>query len=204
MAAAIAATQKICGSCGSFINQDIFQLSKDDPFLQPFSIEPGLPLRLDSCTLFENSYQFCQPCHTAIQQRYPPKFSALNAVNVSLYQDYPCILKDLTLIEECLIARSYPIASILKLRPNGAFNPAAYNRLRGHIVVLPQEPSPLLNILPSPEIKLCEKIMMVWFGDRSPTTNDLKPYLEVQKEVVLRALQWLRLYNKLYCQITVN
>ena len=65
-------------------------------------------------------------------------------------------------------------------------------------------PSPLLNILPSPEIKLCEKIMMVWFGDRSPTTNDLKPYLEVQKEVVLRALQWLRLYNKLYCQITVN
>jgi hypothetical protein len=204
MADAIAATQKICGSCGGFIDQDVFELSKDDPLLQPFSIEPRLPLRLDSCALFENNYQFCRPCHTAIQQRRPPKFSALNAVNVSFCQDYPCVLKDLTLTEECLIARSHPIASILKLRPNGAFNPAAYNRLRGHIVVLPQEPGPLLDILPSPEVKLCEKIKIVWFGDRAPTANDLKPYLEVRKDVVLQALRWLRLYNKLYCQIIVN
>jgi hypothetical protein len=204
VADAIAATQKICGSCGGFIDQDVFQLSKDDPLLQLFSIEPGLPLRLDSCALFENNYQFCQLCHTAIQQRCPPKFSALNAVNVSFCQDYPWILKDLTLTEECLIARCHPIASILKLRPNGAFNPAAYNRLRGHIIVLPQEPGPLLDILPSPEVKLCEKIMVVWLGDRPPTTDDLKPYLEVRKGVVLRALQWLRFYNRLYSQITVN
>ena len=110
-------------------------------------------------------------------------------MNVTFCQHYPSVLEELTLTEECLIARSHPIASILKLRPNGAFNPAAYNRLRGHIVILPQEPGPLLDILPSPEVSLCETIKVFWFGNRSPTTDDLKLYLEVRKEVILRALQ---------------
>lgn len=34
--------------------------------------------------------------------------------------------------------------------------------------------------------------------------EDLKPYLEVRKEMVLRAFQWLRLYNKLYNHIVIN
>ena len=110
----------------------------------------------------------------------------------------------MTLTEKCLIARSHPITSVLKLRPNGTINPLAYNRLRGHVVVLPQDPGPLLDILPSAELKLYEKINVVWFGDRPPTADDLKPYLEVRKPVVYRALQWLRLHNKLYSQIVVN
>jgi hypothetical protein len=32
----------------------------------------------------------------------------------------------------------------------------------------------------------------------------LKPYLEVQKEVIYNALYWLYHHNKLYSQITVN
>src|SRR5438477_3742808 len=62
----------------------------------------------------------------------------------------------------------------------------------------------LLDILPSPELRLCDTIRVFWFGNRSPTTDDLKPYLEVRKEVVLGALWWLRLHNKLYSYITVN
>ncbi len=151
-----------------------------------------------------SDYLFCHSCFTAIQRRCSPKFSALNAVNVSFCQDYPHAIRDLTLTEECLIARSHPIASILKLRPNGARNPVAYNRLRGHVVILPQDPGPLLDILPSAELRLHEKIKVVWFGDRAPTADDLKPYLEVRKQVVYRALQWLRLHNKLYSRIAVN
>ena len=202
--AGIAATQKICGSCGNFIVKEALRLPKDDPLLLPFSCGPDSSPRLDSCALLENDYQFCRPCFKAIERRCPPKYSALNAVNVSFCQDYPHVLQDLTLTEERLIARSHPVASILKLRPNNTYNPAAYNRLRGHIIVLPQDPGPLLDILPSPELKLHEKIKVVWFGDRSPTSHDLKPYLEVRKQVVYRALQWLRLYNKLYSHVAVN
>ena len=129
MAAAIAAAEKICGSCGRFIKQEVHRLLKDDPLLEPFSPGPGLPLRLDSCALDGDDYQFCWPCHIDILRRCPPKYSALNAVNVSFCQDYPHVLEELTLMEERLIARSHPVASILKLRPNGTSNPAAYNRL---------------------------------------------------------------------------
>lgn len=202
--AGIAATQRVCGSCGEFIKRQVHRLSKDDSLLERFAPGPGLSPKLDSCALVEDEYQFCSPCFNAIRHNLTPKHSALNGVNVSFCQDYPHVLQDLTLAEERLIARSHPIASILKLRPNGAYNPAAYNRVRGHIIVLPQEPGPLLDILPSAELKLHEKIKVVWFGDRPPTTDDLKPYLEVRKHVVYRALQWLRLNNDLYRQIRVN
>ena len=90
----------------------------------------------------------------------------------------PADLQGLTLTEECLITRGHPIASIVKLRPHGA----SYQRLQGHIIVLPQEPGALLDILPSAEINLPEKIKVIWFGDRVPTAEDLKPCLEVRKE----------------------
>ena len=43
--------------------------------------------------------------------------SALNLVNVTTCQHYPSALEDLTVIEECLIAKSHPVGTILKLRP---------------------------------------------------------------------------------------
>jgi hypothetical protein len=58
--------------------------------------------------------------------------------------------------------------------------------------------------LPSADLILVDKIKVIWFGDGTPTANDLKPYLEVRKHVVLRALRWLRLHNKLYSHIAVN
>ena len=79
------------------------------------------------------------------------------------------------------MARSHPIASIVKLRPQGA----SYDRLRGHVIVLPQEPGPLLEILPSADLNLVQKIKVIWFGDGTPTAEDLKLYLEVRKQVVL-------------------
>jgi Domain of unknown function (DUF6570) len=204
VAAAIKAVEKICASCGRFTEKHVVELPKDHPLLVRFYAGPDSSPQLDSCALIGNNYLFCSRCFKAIRKGLPPKYSALNCVNVSFCQNYPGALQDLTVTEECLIARSHPIACVLKLRPNGAYNPAAYNRLRGHIVVLPQNPGPLLNILPSAELELHEKIKVVWFGDRLPTADDLKPYLEVRKQVVYQALQWLRLYNKLYSGIVVD
>ena len=200
MSAVTAATERVCGSCGRFIEKDVSRLSVEDPLLLPFRVDATSPPRLDSCSLDGTDYLFCHGCFNAIKQRKPPKYSALNAVNVSFCQDYPDALKGLTLTEECLIARGHPIASIVKLRPHAA----SYHRLQGHIIVLPQEPGALLDLLPSAEINFPEKIKVIWFGDRVPTAEDLRPCLEVRKAVVLRALQWLRLYNNLYRHITIN
>src|ERR1700735_4151387 len=136
MSAVTAATERLCGSCGGFIEKDLSRLSVEDPLRLPFRVDATSPPRLDSCSLDGTDYLFCHGCFNTIKQRKPPKYSALNAVNVSFCQDYPTALKGLTLTEECLIARGHPIASIVKLRPHAA----SYHRLQGHIIVLPQEP----------------------------------------------------------------
>ena len=69
-------------------------------------------------------------------------------------QSYPSALEDLTAVEEYLIAKCHPVGTILKLRPSGHSTPACYNALRGHMIVIPQDPGPLLQILPSPELRL--------------------------------------------------
>ena len=67
IAAAIAATQKICGSCGRFILKKVFQLSKNNLLLQQFYTKLDTFLRLDSCALIENNYLFCHSCYNIIQ-----------------------------------------------------------------------------------------------------------------------------------------
>ena len=43
--------------------------------------------------------------------------------------------------------------------------PANYNAFRGHMIVIPQEPGPLLQILPSPELRLDNLIKVFWLGE---------------------------------------
>lgn len=62
----------------------------------------------------------------------------------------------------------------------------------------------MLEILPSSELRLLDKIKVVWFSSTAPTSDDLRPYLEVRKQVVYSALQWLCCHNELYRQVTVN
>jgi hypothetical protein len=57
-------------------------------------------------------------------------YEILNSVNVVMCDDYPAVLKDLTLVEECVIARRHPVGSILKLRPgNRGVRPTTMHRM---------------------------------------------------------------------------
>lgn len=62
---------------------------------------------------------------------------------------YPGILKDLTSVEEVIIARAHPVISIMKLRPCRISSSVCYQRIWSHVVVPLQNPGPLLEILPS-------------------------------------------------------
>ena len=119
-------------------------------------------------------------------------------------QDYPSQLEDLTPVEECLIAKCHPVGTILKLRPGNRSAPTNYHALRGHMIVIPQDPGPLLQILPSPELKLDNLIKVFWLGKCKPTNQDLKPFLQVRKDKVLAALQYLVENNHLYNDLTIN
>ena len=156
---------------------------------------------LDECDHYRNSWHFCTSCYTAITYLNIPKFSAANSVNVTICQHYPSALEDLTAVEEYLITKYYPVSTIIKLRPGG---PSNYNALRGHMIVIPQDPGPLLQILPSPELRLDNLIKVFGLGKHPPTNGDLKPFLQVRKDKVLTALQYLVQHNHLYHDLTIN
>ena len=56
---------------------------------------------------------------------------------------------NLSIAEEAVITRAHPVVTILKLRPNNRCNPESYREIRGHAVILSQNPGPLLTLLPS-------------------------------------------------------
>ena len=191
--------RSVCCCCGKFVSTaDIYQIDDAN-----YSILP-LQGSLDYCGRHENTWNFCASCNAALSRGNVPKLSAKNLINVTMCQHYPPALEDLTTIEECLIAKCHPVGTILKLRPGGYSSPAAYNALRGHIIVIPQDPGPLLQILPSPDLRQDNLIKVFWLGKRAPTDADLKPFLQVRKDKVLTALQYLVQHNHLYHDLTIN
>ncbi|KAL4888048.1 hypothetical protein BDV59DRAFT_189427 [Aspergillus ambiguus] len=134
-----------CCSCGRLVALgDVRRISNNDPLLQP------LQGYLDTCGWRDGLWNTCSSCYSALFRRSIPKFSSLNKINVTLCQCYRAILSDLTLPEECLIAKCHPLGVVLKLRPGGRSSPVNYRALRGHFIVIPQDPNPLLRILPCP------------------------------------------------------
>src|SRR5579871_3512422 len=203
---ACAAVETSCASCGEFLakagsERELIPIRDDR--LHSMKSADGV-IQLDNCSIANESYQFCKPCFNALNGNRTPKFSALNAVNVTMCQHYPAELEDLTLMEEYAIARSHPIGTILKLKPNGVRNATAYNGIRGHIITIPQNPGPLLDILPSPDLQFHDHIRVIWTSKSEPTVDDLKPFLEVRKEKVIRALLWLCEHNPLYKSVKIN
>ena len=199
-----AGVETSCASCGEFMAKAESELIPVDDDRLRLMKPPEDVVQLDNCSIIDGSYQFCKTCFNTLNGGRIPKFSALNAVNVTLCQHYPTELEDLTLMEEYAIARSHPIGTILKLKPNGLRNPTAYNNIRGHIVTIPHNPGPLLDILPSPDLQFHDYIRVIWTGKTEPTVDDLKPFVEVRKDKVIRALLWLCEHNPLYKSVNIN
>lgn len=202
----VASNQDVCASCGVFIpfgSKTVLQHT-DSIFKSNVELELLAHTTLDCCGKKENAYVFCKKCMNMIKKARPTKFGFVNGINTTCCQHYPQVLKGLTAVEEAVIARAHPIISILKLRP-GKVNPSVcYQRIRGHAVVLPQNPSPLLDLLPSAEFELHSVIRIVWASDKKHTLADLKPFASIRKAKVLQALEWLTKNNALYKNVIIN
>lgn len=194
-----ASRQGICLSCGRLVPVlEMVEIEDSDPLLQPMAGH------LDSCGRHENEWDVCLTCLKSLSQNALPKLSALNRVNMTICQNYPAVLETLTLVEECLIAMCHPLGIILKLRPGGYASPASYRALCGHFIVIPQDPEPLLEILPSPTVSLYDVMRIFWLGEQPPTYTDLSPFLLVRRQIVLAALQYLTRHNYVYCNVAIN
>jgi len=164
----------VCCCCGRLIAaRDIYEVGDEADFI----LSPRHSL--DHCGHQGNSWYFCISCRTALRRGKIPKFSALNLVNMTMCQHYPAALEDLTAVEECLIAKSHLVGTILKLRPRRGSSSLSQEALQGHMIVIPQDLGPLLLILPSPELRLDTLIKVFWLGKRTLVDSDLRPFLQV-------------------------
>ncbi|KAE8389607.1 hypothetical protein BDV23DRAFT_184211 [Aspergillus alliaceus] len=171
-----AAERDVCASCGTIVqNSGLYEVEKNDPVLRPLEND------LDICGLHVSHCNLCSSCYNALIRNTISKYSAKNQVNVTLCHRYLYALGDLTPVEECLIARSHPLGVILKPRPGGRSSSVNYHTLRGHFIVIPQDPGPLLDILPSPQLRLYDLIKFFRIGKQRPLDTDLKPFLSVRK-----------------------
>lgn len=73
---------------------------------------------LDLCGYTNSFWNLYLGYNTALLHGSAPKFSTVNKVNVTLYQNYPEAFIDLTLTKEYLITKSYSIEVVLKLHPS--------------------------------------------------------------------------------------
>ena len=110
-------------------------------------------------------------------------------------------LKDLTWIEELLVARAHVVGRVVRLQ---ARNQASYFGIKGHIILLPQDTTLLLDLLPMTPTSLPDVVRVVWTGKSSPDRDRLRSQFTVRREIVYNALQWLCRHNEDYRQVTID
>lgn len=108
------------------------------------------------------------------------------------------------MVEKAVIACAHSIISILKLRLAGNNSNTSYQRVRGHIIVLPQNLGPLLSFLPSLLLVLYNIIWRVWAEKQSYTIININLFTQVRKLQILNTLTWLRENNLFYKDIILN
>ncbi len=114
------------------------------------------------------------------------------------------MLEGLTSAEEAVIAQAHPVITILKLRPNNTFNPRSYRGIRGHSVLLLQNPGPLFDLLLSETTPIDEMVRVVWGGKSLPQPKQLSAFVSIRKYCVIDTLRWLIANNPLYKNIGIN
>ncbi|KAM4067871.1 PIF1-like helicase [Hirsutella rhossiliensis] len=120
---------------------------------------------------------------------------------------YPDELKDLTPVEEKLIAPNSCYGFVTKYSiPGGQRQSVRYPRhVKGHITVFPNDVQGLATkVLPHPLVRVMDEIHVSWQGAERPGPRDLWGLLSVRRRVVERALAWLKENNPLYGDIEID
>ncbi|KAJ6521267.1 hypothetical protein DFH09DRAFT_939197 [Mycena vulgaris] len=79
--------------------------------------------------------------------------------------------------------------------------------VKGHIIIYPQQPSKLADVLPPPIEEIISPVCVLFVGSSPPATEWLREHakpLAVNAKHVCAALRWLKLHNPLYKYIILN
>ncbi|KAJ7579529.1 hypothetical protein C8J56DRAFT_796194, partial [Mycena floridula] len=123
----------------------------------------------------------------------------------------PAELGSLTYAEELVIARARCTKCWIRLTAGSG--PQAQRAAHGNVCIHPQEITTLAKVLPRPVSTLYDEIIddCTMIIDRTPETQQHPRYkvcaetpFLVRRGMILRALQWLKLHNRLYRDIEID
>ena len=152
------------------------------------------------------SLLLCKVCDRSLKKcKVPP----LSYANNTFLGTVPEELKNLTVVEEAMIARCRAKCWVVQLKEeNQALKIASSQRgLRGHVIIFPQRPENLATLLPPPVEDIVTPICVVFVGASPPSPQWLQEKaapLVVRREVVRSALIWLKKHNPLYKDVEIN
>ena len=209
---------KRCDRLVSDINLDILRNSTvTDPDAPagapaaPYTDGPLAGILVDPAGVHQNedgslSLSLCPPCKSALSRRKLPRFAL---ANLNVIGNVPPELKNLTLVEEMLVARCRAKMCVIKLQDHrdDIELPTVQRGVKGHIIVFPQHPEKISNIMPPAVDDIVTPICILFCGSTPPTSKWLKENarpLVVHCEVVLRALRWLCAHNHLYEDVAID
>ena len=210
----------VCASCGcighdrsdytlvSVLDQRLSCLKVESRTLVPYDFSCGISA-LDEQNIMidrlgiqqedsDSNLWLCSICHPSIMLSKRP---AESLANFRWVGPMPDELKDLTWIEELLIARAHVVGRVVRLQ---ARNQASYFGVKGHIILLPQDTTLLLDLLPMTPASLPDVVRVVWTGKSAPDRDRLRSQFTVRRDVVYNALQWLCRHNEDYRQVTID
>ena len=148
---------------------------------------------------------FCTLCLRGLHRDVLPKRALANRLYLG---PVPSELSELTMVEECFIARARAKSWIVKLQETegGPALPTTQRGFKGHTIIYPQEPEHLATMLPPPVDEVLSFICIIFVGSSKPTKEWLrtkaKP-LVVRREKVYNALRWLKDNNPVYKDIEI-
>ncbi|KAG2146371.1 uncharacterized protein EDB93DRAFT_1240851 [Suillus bovinus] len=108
-----------------------------------------------------------------------------------------------------MIARCHAKCWIIQLKEENQDLQLSSNQrgMKGHIIIYPQRPEGIANILPPPVSDIITPICVIFVGSCPPTREWLeekaKPLI-AQREKVRAALVWLKKHNRLYKDVIID
>ncbi|PPQ81895.1 hypothetical protein CVT24_009316 [Panaeolus cyanescens] len=155
----------------------------------------------------ESSYlSLCAECVACVDRGSVPP---LSLANHNFIGEVPEELRDLNMIEECMIAPCRAKTTVVQLTEIEGRQAAsvAQRALKGNVIIFPQDPSQIARSLPIPPHDMAKHVCIVFIGSSKPSREWIltkaKPLL-IRPDVIRRALIWLKRHNPLYRDILID
>jgi hypothetical protein len=152
------------------------------------------------------SLAICQCCLSYLRKGRLP---ATAMANHHVLGPVPDVLKELTIVEEAMIARCRAKCWVVHLKEENEnlHLPYSQRAFKGHIIIYPQNPSAIAHILPPALDEVSTLVCVLFVGSTPPSVEWLRAKaspLLIRRERVRNALEWLVEHNSLYKDIEID